>query len=265
MATDSHLAQLHATITDDKIHLLLAASGSVATIKLPNIINALLSSSSPEHLSIRIVLSSSARNFLAGQAPEQPPLASLLAIPGVDAIYTDEDEWGRGASIGPEGVWTRRNASVLHIDLRRWAHLMAIIPLSANTMAKIVNGLCDNLLTSVVRAWDTDGRVDGRRKRILVAPAMNTAMWLHPITATQIRVLSEDWGVKDAVNGVSSADGDVIAAAAAASAAISSESGWFEVLKPQQKTLACGDIGDGAMMEWTEVVTIIQARLGLSR
>lgn len=69
-------------------------------------------------------------------------------------------------------------------------------------------------------------------------------MWLHPITAKQIRVLAEDWGVVEA------ADGTI-------------ESGWFEVLRPQEKSLACGDVGDGAMKEWTEVVMIIEARLGL--
>ena len=69
-------------------------------------------------------------------------------------------------------------------------------------------------------------------------------MWLHPITAKQIRVLAEDWGVVEA------ADGTI-------------GSGWFEVLRPQEKSLACGDVGDGAMKEWTEVTRIIEARLGL--
>lgn len=44
--------------------------------------------------------------------------------------------------------------SVLHIELRKWADVLLIAPLSANTLAKIAGGLCDNLLTSVVRAWD---------------------------------------------------------------------------------------------------------------
>lgn len=182
------LADLTASRNDGKVHLLLAASGSVATIKIPNIIQSLLhahqqtnNSSSPSpSLSIRLILTSSAANFLAGQSPEQPSFQSLLSTPGLDGIYLDDDEWGRGASIGPaEGAW-RRGASILHIELRRWAHLLAIVPLSANTLAKIVNGICDNLLTSVVRAWDADGRVDGTRKRILVAPAMNVSSTPFP-------------------------------------------------------------------------------------
>lgn len=170
----SALSALTASLSDSKIHLLLAASGSVATIKLPLLLTTLLSAHPPSTLSIRVILTRSATNFLAGQSAEQPALASLRSIPGVDGIYLDDDEWGRGATVGPEGVWTR-GAGVLHIELRRWAHLLAIVPLSANTLAKVVNGVCDNLLTCVVRAWDADGRIDGRRKRILVAPAMNVS------------------------------------------------------------------------------------------
>ena len=45
---------------------------------------------------------------------------------------------------------------VLHIELRRWADVLLLAPLSANTLAKAASGLCDNLLTCVVRAWDFD-------------------------------------------------------------------------------------------------------------
>ena len=115
--------------------------------------------------------------------------------------------------------------------------------MSANTLAKVVNGMSDNLLTSVVRAWDTTGAIDGKRKRIIVALAMNTAMWLHPITAQQVRVLEKDWGIREVDDNV--------------------QQGWFEVLRPIEKTLACGDTGSGAMREWTDVVQIIKHRLGL--
>jgi phosphopantothenoylcysteine decarboxylase len=109
--------------------------------------------------------------------------------------------------------------------------------MSANLLAKVTNGLCDDLLTTTVRAWDTDGMVDGRKKRIIVAPAMNVAMWNHPVTARQLRVLEGEWGIE---NG-----------------------GWFEVLRPQEKTLACGDVGTGAMKEWGEIVKVMKERLSL--
>ncbi|CZT24642.1 related to SIS2 protein (cycle-specific gene control) [Ramularia collo-cygni] len=97
---------------DGKRHLLLAATGSVATIKIPNIVQALARYS---NLSIRIILTESATNFLAGQAEEQPSLATIRKMPNVDGIYRDADEWRR--------PWTR-GASILHIELRRWADLM---------------------------------------------------------------------------------------------------------------------------------------------
>ncbi|ETS81135.1 hypothetical protein PFICI_06137 [Pestalotiopsis fici W106-1] len=263
-STQSDIANLTASFHDSKVHLLLAASGSVATIKLPLIIQAL---SHHPNLSIRVLLTPSARRFLAGQSAEQPTVSSLYDHSCVDAVYFDEDEW--------KEPWKRGN-SILHIELRRWADMLVIAPLSANTMAKIVWGMADGIITSVVRAWDARGELDsdvgrdlpvgagaaaaattangaasrsqqtgrhGKIKRIIVAPAMNTAMWRHPVTESQIKVLSEDWGVGKQGKGA----------------------GWFEVLPPQQKTLACGDIGDGAMMEWSEIVKVIEDRLGLKQ
>jgi phosphopantothenoylcysteine decarboxylase len=105
-------------------------------------------------------------------------------------------------------------------------------------LAKIVSGMADGLLASVVWAWDTTGLIDAVnphmgagmgtegapvRKRIVV---MNTAMWRQPVTARQIRVLKEEWGV----GGGEDAKGK------------GSQEGWFEVLRPQE-------VGDGAMKD----------------
>lgn len=252
-------------LNDGKAHLLLAASGSVATIKIPNILQTL---SHHPNLSIIVLLTKSATSFLQGQTAEQPHYNTYRQIKNVDNVFLDEEEWVR--------PW-KRGAGILHIELRRWADVLVIAPLSANTMAKVVGGFADNLLLSVIRAWDTTGiidplrlpssrteangtagAVDGgngevvsggsgsslpkRNKRILVAPAMNTAMWRHPITKRQIRVLEEEWGV----------DGEK-----------SDGEGWFEVLRPMEKELACGDVGDGAMKDWREIVKVIEERLDL--
>ncbi|KAM7223388.1 Flavoprotein [Rhypophila decipiens] len=237
---DAHsLANLTTARGDDTTkHLLLTCSGSVATIKLPNIIEAL--SKHAGKLSIRIILTTSARKFLAGQSAEQPTISEILHMPNVEAVYEDADEWG-------PHPW-KRGASILHIELRRWADLLVVAPLSANTLAKIVNGMSDSLLTSVVRAWDTDGGIDGRRKVIVVAPAMNSAMWRHPVTGKQIKVLTDDWGVRDGEGGENSAAGE----------------GWFQVLLPISKTLACGDTGDGAMASVEAIAKVIEDRLELS-
>ena len=224
--TDPFIASEYAG--DKKKHLLLASSGSVATIKLPNILQGL---SRYNDLSIRIVLTKAAENFLAGQSSEQPLLDSLHGIKNVDGVYRDEDEWGK--------PWVR-GGSILHIELRRWADILVIAPLSANSMAKMTAGLADSLLLSVVRAWDTTGEIEGgRRKRIILAPAMNTAMWRHPVTRKQIQMLEEDWAVDK------------------------QHDGWIELLRPMEKTLACGDVGSGAMREWSEIVSVIEVQLNL--
>nr|CDP26297.1 Putative Phosphopantothenoylcysteine decarboxylase [Podospora anserina S mat+] len=190
MTSESNsVASLARALHDGKKHLLLAAS-------VPVIVEALAPYAAK--LSIRIILTKSASEFLNGQSDEQPTVSSLLHLPNVDAVYRDEDEWG------PQ-PW-KRGASILHIEFLDWdgvltvgigADMLVIAPLSANTLAKIVNGMSDNLLTSVIRAWDIDGSIDLKKKYIAVAPAMNSAMWRHPITAKQIRTLREDWGVRE--------------------------------------------------------------------
>jgi phosphopantothenoylcysteine decarboxylase len=95
----------------------------------------------------------------------------------------------------------------------------------------MAGGFCDNLLMSTVRAWDVSGLLDPPRegmtakKKILVAPAMNTAMWFHPLTKQHLDVL-RTWE-------------------------------WIEILNPIEKTLACGDVGSGAMKDWKDIVTRI--------
>lgn len=220
---------LTAALNDGKIHLLLAATGSVAVVKLPLIVSSLMHY---PNLSVRVILTQNAARFFTGQSPEQPTVAALSALPIVDAVYQDEHEW-----VEP---W-KRGASILHIELRRWAHLLVVAPLSANTLAKIAGGFSDNLLTSVIRAWDINP-MNSKRARIIVAPAMNTSMWAHPVTAKQVRLLEEEWGV-DGVN---------------------PDEGWMEVLRPQVKTLACGDVGQGGMCDWQEIVAVIEKRLCLA-
>lgn len=92
---------------DNKFHILLAASGSVATIKLPNITAALCQN---ENVSVRIIVTEASEQFLMNQSAEQPILNSLRQIEGVDGIYRDRDEWSP--------PWTR-GGPVLHIELRK--------------------------------------------------------------------------------------------------------------------------------------------------
>ncbi len=69
--------------------------------------------------------------------------------------------------------WQKVGDPVLHIELRRWADIFVIAPLSANTLAKMANGMCDNLLTCIVRAWDF------KKNRLLVGGSWQQASFMQ--------------------------------------------------------------------------------------
>ena len=119
--------------------------------------------------------------------------------------------------------WNRLGDPVLHIDLRDWADVLVLAPLSAHTLAKLANGLCDDTLSCVVRAWDL-GHGSRPAKPILLAPAMNTAMCVHPLTGRQMKEFRE----------------------------LSPKA--IRVVEPQEKMLACGEIGNGALASVNVIV-----------
>lgn len=105
--------------------ILVACTGSVASIKLPVLLTALRSAVPAAPL--RVIATTPALHFFARHEIEAS---------GVQ-VFTDADEWS---------AWSKLSDPVLHIQLRNWADLIVIAPLDANTLAKLANGLCDNLL-----------------------------------------------------------------------------------------------------------------------
>ncbi|XP_022134699.1 probable phosphopantothenoylcysteine decarboxylase [Momordica charantia] len=143
-------------------HILLAACGSVAAIKFRILYHCF-----SEWAEVRAVATRAALFFLdRADLPKNVPL------------YIDEDDLASWGKIGDD---------VLHIQLCSWADIMVIAPLSANTLAKIAGGLCDNLLTCIVRAWDYS-------KPLYVAPAMNALMWNNTFTERHL-VSVDDLGI----------------------------------------------------------------------
>jgi phosphopantothenoylcysteine decarboxylase / phosphopantothenate---cysteine ligase len=107
-----------------------------------------------------------------------------------------------------------------HIQLSRDADLLVVVPATANLLAKMRAGICDDLASTVLLATD---------KPVLVAPAMNVRMWLHPATMENMAVLRG--------RGVS-------------------------VIGPAEGDMACGEFGPGRMSEPEEIVDAIQRVLG---
>lgn len=181
----------------ESVNILICCTGSVATIKLPLLIETLLEEISPIYdVSVKFCLTEKAQHFCS-----KSEIKSCIG-------YSDEDEWN---------CWKKRGDPVLHIDLSKWADILVIAPLDANTLAKLATGICDNLILCLARAWDL-------RKPFIFCPAMNTRMWEHPITASQISIL-KSWG-------------------------------YIEVA-PISKVLMCGDSGVGAMAEVQHIVSVV--------
>uniref|UniRef100_A0A3Q4MXQ3 Phosphopantothenoylcysteine decarboxylase n=1 Tax=Neolamprologus brichardi TaxID=32507 RepID=A0A3Q4MXQ3_NEOBR len=193
MQQDDHMSSLKTDLlkTSGTFNVLVGVTGSVAALKLPFMVSQLLELSGVD---VRVVTTEHAKHFYN---------SAEVSV----KIYSDKDEWE---------LWKQRSDPVLHIELRRWADLLVIAPLDANTLGKIASGICDNLLTCVVRAWDTS-------RPLLFCPAMNTAMWLHPITAQQVSRLKEF--------------------------------GYVEIPCIAKK-LVCGDEGKGAMAEVSTIVSL---------
>jgi phosphopantothenoylcysteine decarboxylase len=207
-------------------NILLAVTGSVAAVRTPELLEALRGHGHD----VRIIATEPSLYFFDG---EDPRFRGILS--------RDRDEWPR-PGFG-------RGDPVLHIELRKWADLLLVAPLDANTLGKFALGLSDNLVTSVLRAWDF-------ARPVVLAPAMNTMMWDSPVTRRHFRLLLEDRGDGGPAGGVS----------------LDELAGIFErhapglvVVAPQSKRLACGDLGLGAMAEVDELADAVDRALGKER
>lgn len=112
-------------------------------------------------------------------------------------------------------------SEVEHISLAQKADLFLVAPASADFIAKVAAGIADDMLTTVLLAV--------RNIPILIAPAMNTAMYENPITQRNIRTLAE-FG--------------------------------FQFIEPREALLACGDLGKGALAEVDVIVSEVNNRVG---
>lgn len=179
--------------------VLLGITGSVAGELTPKLYNMLVK----DGHEVKVVITERGKYFLSTEF--------LIATPAREFVtwYDDKQEF-------PYSKYDKDDR-IPHIELRDWADVFLVCPCSANTMAKFATGICDNLLTSVFRAWDFN-------KPVYLAPAMNTNMWTHPVTATHLKILKQ-WNVK--------------------------------VIYPTVKKLACGQYGVGGLAHLKTIVNIM--------
>jgi phosphopantothenoylcysteine decarboxylase len=185
-------------------NVLLGVTGSVAAIYTPQLYNELRRAGHD----VKIVATKASLYFF------DPSLIATTAdeTRNRNVVILDEDEW--------PGERYQRGDPVLHIELRRWADVLLIAPLDANTLAKLSLGITDNCLTCVYRAWDLS-------RPVVLAPAMNTLMWEHPATARHLAQVAADLR------------------------------GALRVVSPISKKLACDDVGLGAMAEREQILSAL--------
>ena len=206
--------------------ILLGVTGSVAAIKVEELATHLVN----ENHELRIVMTNHAKYFVSTE--------KLEAISGKDSIFTDANEW--------QNQLYSREDKVLHIELRKWAELFIIAPLDANSLAKIALGLADNCLTSIWRARNI-------ATPVILAPAMNTLMWQKPATAKHLALIAEENGLLN----IAPSNPDH------ACEIINLSAKNLRVLQPEEKLLACGDLGVGAMSSIEKIVETSRQLLSL--
>jgi phosphopantothenoylcysteine decarboxylase / phosphopantothenate---cysteine ligase len=125
--------------------ILLGVTGSIAAYKSATLTRLLVK----EGAEVQIIMSTSALDFIT------PLTLSTLSKGPVHHQFFDSKS----------GEWTN------HVDLGLWADLFLVAPISANTLGKFANGICDSLLTATYLS---------ARCPVMVAPAMDLDMYQHP-------------------------------------------------------------------------------------
>jgi phosphopantothenoylcysteine decarboxylase/phosphopantothenate--cysteine ligase len=132
-------------------NIILGVCGSIAAYKSALLVRLLVKAGAQ----VQVVMTPDATSFIT------PLTLSTLSKNPVLVNYFKPDT----------GEWNN------HVELGLWADMLIIAPASANTLAKMANGLCDNLLTAVYLS---------AKCPVYFAPAMDLDMWLHPATRQNV-------------------------------------------------------------------------------
>ncbi len=136
--------------------VILGVSGSIAAYKAVDVASRLMK----EGCEVRVVLTSDAQQFITPL-----PFKTLSRYPVITDLYDEEEGW-----------------KPAHIELADRADLLLVAPATANKIAKLALGLADDALTCIALALRPEAK-------LLIAPAMNGKMWMHPATQQHVETL----------------------------------------------------------------------------
>lgn len=139
--------------------IILGITGSIAAYKAAFLCRLLIKNGAE----VQVVMTQSASAFISPLT-----LSTLSKKPVVMNMFDEQSNWNN------------------HVNLGLWADIMLVAPCSANTMAKMANGICDNLLLAVYLS---------AKCPVCIAPAMDLDMWKHPSNKRNLATLNDD-GVK---------------------------------------------------------------------
>jgi phosphopantothenoylcysteine decarboxylase/phosphopantothenate--cysteine ligase len=135
-------------------NIILGVCGSIAAYKAATLVRLLIKAGA----NVKVILTANASAFITPLT-----LATLSKNPVYTKYYEEET-----------GVWSN------HVELALWADYLIIAPASANTLSKMANGICDNLLSAVYLS---------AKCQVMYAPAMDLDMWKHESTKANISKL----------------------------------------------------------------------------
>lgn len=175
----------------------LGITGSIASFKSYDVARLLVKSGHQ----VKVILTTGALEFI------KPETFRYL---GVEEVYLPQEDFDPKKLTG--------KATVLHIELAKWADKLIVAPLSANTLSRLSLGLNNDLLGSLYLALG--------KKPVLLFPAMNTEMWQHPRVQEHVKEIKKLSHV--------------------------------EVINPVSGLLACGDVGAGKFPDVQAVADLIE-------
>ncbi len=174
-------------------HILLGVTGSIAAYKAADIASKLTQAGAE----VDVVLTEHARRFIT-----EVTFRAITRRPVLTDLFDEPEE-----------------RQIAHIHLAKRADVLLIAPATANVLAKLAVGIADDLLTTLALATQA---------KMVIAPAMNTAMWQHPATQHNVKVL---------------------------------EGRGATFVYPAEGMLACGDVGAGKLADTSTILATVEAVL----